>query len=161
MKEKADEEPDVVLVAVGNQASQPEAYDADLILAPQKRRRWRNAASEQTVALCEAVGKSMAELRMPGSSQRSNQHEGPQRKLALCIWMQKIHEDIGGSDEASELVVGAVAGEWGVDRPEVVRIYKDRARWQEECDERGVTAYGTRKDEAHLPRFLRKSKHCI
>ena len=111
-REQADEEPDVVLVAVGNQAQQPEAYDADLALASQKCRRWRSAACQQ--AMCEVVGKSMAELRMPGSSQRSNKHEGPHRKLALCTWMQKIHEDCGGTDEAWELVVGAVAGEWGV-----------------------------------------------
>ena len=71
-REQADEEPDVVLVAVEIQANQLEAYEVDLALAPQKCRRWRRAASLQ--AICEAAGKSLAELRMPGSSQRKNKH---------------------------------------------------------------------------------------
>ena len=40
------------------------------------------------------------------------------------------------------------------------KIFEQRMRWQRECAERGVTATGLLRDEAHLPRFLRKSKHC-
>jgi hypothetical protein len=40
-REQADEEPDVVLVAVENQANQLEAYEVDLAVTPQqKMRRW-------------------------------------------------------------------------------------------------------------------------
>jgi hypothetical protein len=130
-REQAADEPDVVLVAVENQAKQPEAYDVDLAVMPQKCRRWSRAASLQ--AICEAAGKSLAALRMPGCSQRNNKHDGPQRKLALCIWMQKTHEDCGGTGEAWELVVGAVAEKWNVSRPDVLRTYEAKARWQEEC----------------------------
>ena len=157
-KEQADEEPDVVLVAVEKQANQLEAYDTDLTVAPQKCKQWRRDGSHE--ALCEALGKSMAELRMPGTSQRNNKQEGPQKKLALCIWMQRTHEDCGGTDEAWQMVVESVATEWDVSKHDVLRIYEAKDRWQHECEERGVSAFGLKKTEAHLPRYLRKSKHC-
>jgi hypothetical protein len=68
-----------------------------------------------------------------------------------------MHEDIGGTDEAWESVVGAVAEAWDVCRNDVLRIYEAKNKWQEECEERGVSAHGLKKDESHLPRCLRKS----
>ena len=47
-REKADEEPDVVLVAVEDQANQLEAYDADFGAGAQKRRRWRIGARDES-----------------------------------------------------------------------------------------------------------------
>jgi len=159
IREQADEEPDAVLLAVENQANQPEAYEVDLRgVRNEQRRRWSRATSMQVH--CEAAGKPVSELRMPGCTQRSNRHEGPQKKLALCLWMHKMQEDIGGTDEAWENVVEAVATVWEISKPDVVRIYEAKDRWQEECEERGVTAHGLKNEEAQLPRYLRKSRFC-
>ena len=51
------------------------------------------------------------------------------------------------------MVVVALAGQ-------AQKIFEQRMRWQRECAERGVTATGLLREEAHLPRFLRKSKRC-
>ena len=66
------------------------------------------------------------------------------------------HEALGGSDEAWVLVLMFVADEWGLQLHHVRKIYEQKLRWQKACEERGVSAHGMRRDEAHLPRYLRK-----
>ncbi len=154
LREPAVEEQDEVLKALAQQGDQPEAYDERMVLRVKKESL---SSSSKLDALSEAAGKTVAEMRMPGSSERRNQHEGPQVRLALCEWMEKSHEAIGGSDEAWETIVLAVAEKWGVAKAEVLKIVANRSRWQQQCEERGVTSVGLKKDQAHLPRYLRTS----
>ena len=110
-----------------------------------------------TTVLAEAAGKTVAQLMMPGSQERDSAREGPQVKLRLCKWFEKNHVDLGSSDETHEVMVNAVAEAWGVPRWEIVRILKHKERWLRQCEDRGVNEQGLRRDESHLPRYLRKS----
>ena len=163
VRKEVAEVPDVVLEAVQNMPDQPEAYDEQLRLSHRKR-KFESIDDEvegsNVIALSEAAGKSVAELRMPGTQARDSSHEGPQVKLRLCKWSEKTHEELGGTDEVREMLVSAVAEKWHCSRPGIVRILRNKAKWQKQCDERGVTASGLKRDEAHLPRYLRRSKHC-
>jgi hypothetical protein len=88
--------PDVVLEAVQNMPDHPEAYDERLRLRHRKR-KFESIDDEvegsNVIALSEAAGKSVAELRMPGTQARDSSHEGPQVKLRLCKWFEKTHEE--------------------------------------------------------------------
>jgi len=155
VREQADEEQDVVLQALQQQGDQLEAYDRHMVVRWQKRKL---RGSDALQALSEAAGKPLSELRIPGTVERSSRHEGPQVRLALCEWMEKTHEAIGGTAEAWEIVVVAVAEDWCVSRPEVMRIFENRGKWRQQCEERGVTAHGLRQEQAHIPRYLRASQ---
>ena len=84
--------------------------------------------------------------------------EGPQLKLELCEWMEKMHVECGGGDEAWEAVLQAASEEWCKGVAVMRRIYDEKDRWKSECAARGVNAHGLTRDEAHLPRYLRKSR---
>ena len=164
VRKEVAEEPDVVLEAVQNMPDQPEAYDEQLRLRHRKRKFDSLIDAEvegpHALALSEEAGKSVAQLRMPGIQARDSSHEGPQVKLRLCKWFEKSHEDLGGTDEVWDMLVSAVAEKWHCSRPDIVRIVRNKAKWRKQCDERGVTAHGMKRDEAHLPRYLRRSKRC-
>ena len=160
-QDEAPEEPDVVLQALESMPDQHEAFDEHLRMRHRKRKAdtmLGQDAGPLGEALVEATGSSLGELRIPGSELRSSKHEGPQVKLRLCKWFRKKHEGLGGSDGAHEMLLKAVAERWAVPRAEILRILKNEGTWKEQCDARGVTADGMQKDEAHLPRYLRKSK---
>ena len=150
MREAAAEEQDAAFEAVQQQAQQAEAFEAEILAPPIKKR------SGEAMALAVALGRPVSHLRMPGA-EAIRKHEGPQVRLALIEWMDKIHEDMGGGDEAWNLILRAAADEWNIPVPEVVRIYEARTKWQQQCEDRGVNALGMRSDQAHLPRYLRKS----
>ena len=163
VREEAAEEPDVPLAALQHMPGDPEAYDEHLRVRHRKRKfdsTEDEASRSHLAALSEASGKPLSELRMPGVCIRDSTREGPQVRLRLCAWFEKNHADLGGSDEVWELLLRVVADKWNVSRPDILRILKGKARWQKECEERGVTATGLQRDEAHLPRYLRKSKRC-
>ena len=84
--------------------------------------------------------------------ERDSSHEGPQVRLKLCKWFKKTHEELGGSDDSYEVLVKAVGDNWMIPRFEVVKILNSEDTWFKQCDERGVTAEGLKRDEAHLPR---------
>ena len=160
-REEEDEQPDAIVEALQDMPDQPEAYDEHLRVRHRKRKAESMEGGEvpgsSCLALVEAAGVSVAELRMPGNIERSSKHEGPQVKLRLCKWFEKTLEGLGGSDETHELLLGAVAEKWGVPRFEIVRILRNKAKWEAQCEERGVTSKGLRRDEVQLPQFLRKS----
>ena len=149
-REEAAEMPDEWVEALQSVPDQPEAYDEHLSVRRRKRM--------PSVALEEAAGKPVAHLRMPGSSERDSKHEGPQVRLRLCNWFEKTLEDLGGSDESRGALLTAVAERWGVTWGEVSKILRNKAKWQEQCEARGVTDSALKMDEAHLPRYLRTSK---
>ena len=156
--EAQDEALDVALAAVRHRALQNESCDPALLqLSPMRSPgKVRNAS----VLLAEAAGKtSIAEMRMPGAMPK-RRNEGPQVKLLLCGWIEKTLVELGGSAESQTLVLAAAGEQWGICMYEVKKIFEQRTRWQLECDERGVTATGAMRDEAHLPRYLRKSRRC-
>ena len=160
-REEDDEQPDPVVAALQSMPDQPEAYDERLRVRHRKRKAESMEGGEvpgsRALSLFQASGKPLSELRMPGGIERSSKHEGPQVKLRLCKWFEKRLEELGGSDEMHEVLLGAVAQKWAFPRFENVRILRKKAKWQAQCDERGVTAKGLRKDEVQLPQFLRKS----
>ena len=157
----ADEQPDAVLEALQSMPDQHEAYDERLRMRHRKRKCESTLDEEvgsHVKALLLAADTSLAELRMPGCQARDSTHEGPQVRLRLCKWMHKTHEALGGTDEAWDVVVNGVADQWGFSRADILRIVKNEARWQKECEARGVSATGLQRDEANLPRYLRTSK---
>ena len=79
-------------------------------------------------------------------------------KLRLCKWFAKTYEDLGGSHETYAMLVGAVAERWNVHRFRIVRILRNEARWEAQCEARGVTAKGLMREQSQLPRYLRKSR---
>ena len=153
VRKKEDEAPDEVLEKLH---SMPHAYDEQLRIG-----RKRKAADAAVRDLEEAAGKSLADLRMPCSFERSSAREGPQVKLQLCAWFDKTLEDLGGSDEMRKMVLSGIGDRWNVPVREVERILRKKAVWAQQCEDRGVNADGLKKDEAHLPRYLRKSKRCV
>ena len=159
----AVEQTDAVVEALQSIPDQHEAYDERLRLRHRKR-KFASTLDEplgsHLQALTDMAETSGAELRMPGSQARDSSHEGPQVRLRLCNWVQKTHEDLGGTDEVWDVVVNAVAEKWGLQRADIVRILKNRDKWVQQCEARGVTATGLKQEEAHLPRYLRKSKFC-
>ena len=76
----------------------------------------------------------------------------------MCKWFEETLEALGGSDETHGLLVGAVAERWAVPRFEIVRILRNKAQWQAQCEERGVSSKGLMRDEVQLPQYLRKSR---
>ena len=160
-REEEDEQPDAVVEALQSMPDQPEAYDERIRMRDRKRRADTMEAGEApgsaAIALVEAAGMPISELRMPGSIERSSKHEGPQVKLRLCKWFEQTLEQLGGSDEMYEILADAVAEKWEVPRFEIVRILRNKAKWEAQCEDRGVTPKGLKRDEAQLPQYLRKS----
>ena len=154
-KLRKKEAPDEVLETLQSMPDAHEAYDEQL-----RSHRKRKAESQAVMALEEAVEKSQAQLRMPGASERDSAHEGPQVKLRLCRWFDKTLEDLGGSHESREVVLRGIADRWNMSVAEVEKIINKKAIWKQQCEDRGVNDSGLRRDEAHLPRYLRKSKRC-
>ena len=137
---------------------QPEAFDEQLRVRHRKRRvdcLQSEVDGPFTIVLAEAAGKTVAQLSMPGSQVRDGTHEDPQAKLRLCKWFEKTCVDLGSSDETHEVMLNAAAEAWGVSRPAIVRILKNKERWLRECEGRGVSAGGLSRAESHLPRYLR------
>ena len=159
-------EEDAALEALQRMQDDPQSYDEHLRVRHRKRkaegpqRMQDEAAGSSITALEEAFGKPLGEMRMPGNHERNTMHEGPQVKLQLCQWFEKTLEGLGGSDESRELVVKAVSERWDLQVSEVVKILGQKATWAQQCEDRGVTSIGLKRDEAHLPRYLRKSKRC-
>ena len=156
-----EEEEDAVVAALQSRPYQPEALDEHLRVRHRKRKADCMERGEVlgscALALVEASEKKMSELKMPGNIERSNKHEGPQVKLRLCKWFEKKLEELGGSDEMHEVLLGAVAEKWAVPRFQILKILRTKAKWQAQCEERGVSAQGLRRDEAQLPQYLRRS----
>ena len=161
-RDEAAEQPDAVVEAISSMPDQPEAYDERLRLRHRKRKaeclQGDEVLGSHVTALVEASGQSVAELRMPGSNERDGRHEGPQVKLKLRTWLRKTHEKLGGTDDVHETLVMAVAERWNVPRFDIVRVLRNEAKWKKQCEDRGVTAHGLKKDECQLPVFLRKAK---
>ena len=80
--------------------------------------------------------------------------------MQLIEWLDCVYEALGSTAEAWQQALRAAAEEWDLYVPDVVRIYKNKEKWQAQCAARGVTAHGLRRDEAHLPTYLRKSRRC-
>ena len=165
----ADEQPDAALEALKSLPDQPEAYEERLRVRARKRKleaggelnHSMRVAGKHVKALSEASGEPISSMRIPGGTrERDSLQEGPQVRLRLCKWMHKRHEALGGTDEAWDLLVHALAEQWGCTRPAILRILKDEAKWQEQCEARGVGAQGLQRDQAQLPRYLRKSRRC-
>ena len=97
------------------------------------------------------------ELRLPGVSQQ-RMLEGPQHKLRLCEWLDEQHAKLGGGEEANVSLLMLVSTLAGRSLHYVRTVYEDKAKWMKHCDERGATAMGLTRSEAHLPRFLRKTR---
>ena len=158
------EKPDEVLEALRSMPDNPEDYDERLRVRHRKRKADTMEAGEapgsSSQALVEAFEKPLSALKMPGCEERSSKHEGPQVKLMLCKWFAKKLEEIGGSDEMKEVLLQAVAEQWGVPRFEVVGILENEEKWKAQCKDRGVSAEGLRRGEAQLLQFLRKSLGC-
>ena len=154
-KQEDEDAPDEALEKVESSLGHVDAYD-ELTRSGRKRK----AEGGAVTALEEACEKSLAQLRMPGASERDSAHEGPQVKLRLCAWFEKTLEDLGGSDESREVVLRGIADRWNLPVREVEQIIGKKAVWARQCEDRGVSASGLRRDEAHLPRYLRKSKRC-
>ena len=57
-------------------------------------------------------------------------------KLRLCKWFEKTLEQLGGSDETHEMLLGAVVEKGGVPRFDIVRILRNKAKWEAQCEER-------------------------
>ena len=138
-REEDVEQPDELVEALQSVPEQPEAYDERLRVRHRKRKAdclGSDVDGRSTTVLAEAAGKTVAELRMPGSQQRDSTHWGPQVRLRLCQWFEKTHVDLGGSDETHEVMVCAVAETWGIPRGDIVGILKNKERWLRECDAR-------------------------
>ena len=102
-------------------------------------------------------GVEASALRLPGGRVRRT-GEGPQLKLRLCHWIEKVALECGGGDEVWEAVLGAAAEDWGKGKSWVRALYKKRSLWERQCALRGVTSTGVLKSESHLPKFLRKNR---
>ena len=81
VRKKEDEAPDEVLENLRSIPHAYHAYDEQLRIS-----RKRKAADAAVRDLEEVAGKSLADLRMPCSQERSSAREGPQVKLQLCVW---------------------------------------------------------------------------
>ena len=159
-KEEETVTPDALLEALLSLPGQPEAYDEHLRVRQYKRKAdcmVDESIGKCTAALVDVSGKSIGDLRMPGSIARDSSHEGPQVKLKLCKWVAKTLEDIGGGDELLEVIMRAIAERWNLSVRVVKQILEDQAKWQKQCEARGVNENGLLRDEAHLPRYLRKT----
>ena len=79
-REEEDEQPDAIVEALQDMPDQPEAYDEHLRVRHRKRKAESMEGGEVpgscSLALVEAAGVSVAELRMPGNIERSSKHEG-------------------------------------------------------------------------------------
>ena len=103
------------------------------------------------------VGKTPAELRIPGSRARRS-GEGPQLKLRLCKWLDKMNEAGGGGEDVWEACLGSAAEEWDKDKWQVKKIYEEKDKWKKQCEVRGVCATGLLMGEATLPEWMRKNR---
>ena len=114
-REEEDEQPDEVLEALQSMPDDHQAYDERLRLRHRKRKAGSMEGGPRSCsqALVEASEKPLSALRMPGGEERSSRHEGPQVKLRLCQWFEKTLEELGGSEEMHEVLLGAVAEKWG------------------------------------------------
>ena len=161
-KKEVEEQPDELAEALREIPDQPEAYDEHLRMRHRKR-KFEDTIQDEVVeqpmmtALVEASGQTVAQLKMPGDVRRDSVHEGPQMKLRLCKWARKTHEAMGGTHGDLDIVVSAIAERWGMTEAEIRKILGQEGKWKEQCEERGVNEHGLKRDEAHLPRFLRKS----
>ena len=54
--------------------------------------------------------------------------DAPQVKLALCVWMEKTHEAMGGIDEDWSLVLRSSAEEWDCLPYDANRLYAAKSR---------------------------------
>ena len=86
--------------------------------------------------LARLRGVEVADMRLPGGKVRRT-GEGPQLKLKLCEWMDRIARDCGGTDEVWQAVLGAAAEEWCKGKSVVRAIYKNKSKWQRQCEVRG------------------------
>ena len=93
------------------------------------------------------------ELYVPGTQART--HEGPQFKLRLSKSIETLVERQQGAPDALEVAVRAVGEQLGRPLAWVRAIYKERAKWQQQCQERGFNEHGRVRSEAHLPAYLR------
>ena len=144
-------------------ADQLEAYNERLghVYISKKRRKnveqmWAPGLASQ--ALVEASGKALCLHRIPGSIGRMSAHEGPQVRLKLCVWFGRTLEEYGATDDVRRMLVACIAETWRVPCYEIEKILARRTLWAQRCEVRGVSCSGLLRDEAQLPRYLRKSR---
>ena len=135
-EEEGDEVGDAVLESLSEVGVQP-----DEVVVETDRSREKRAWGRGMKRLASALSVPGSDLRMPGGRAR-REHEGPQVKWQLCKWMRDTWEKLGGSDEAWQSILLAVAEEWNLDVFEVKRIYECEGRWKksvrpEVCRRRG------------------------
>ena len=106
----------------------------------------------QLVAL---VGPDIASA-LPHDSKRVRLNEGPQRKLQVCEWIESAIAGMG--QEHIELIVCNAARQWLRFPHEIRDIWKNKAKWQQQCAERGCSASGATPVDAHLPIYLRDGR---
>ena len=153
-EEEEDQQPDPLLEALLlSMPGETEAYDERLRVSRHKRKA-EEAPGSCSRALLEVSGNAWADLRMPGSIERSCKQEGPQVSLRLCKWFEEKLEELSGSGEMHELLLGAVAEKWQAARFQIVGILRDQAKWQAQCLARGVSVEGLMRDEAQMPQYL-------
>ena len=60
----------------------------------------------------------------------------------MCNWFDEEVVKLGGTDEAHEMVLKAVVESWELPACEIREILSAKAHWRDQCEARGVSAYG-------------------
>ena len=79
-------------------------------------------------------------------------------RLALCEWMRRHRQALGGTEDDRQLVLRGGAEEWELSISEIQRIFEQKEKWEKQCADRGVSATGLMREQSHLPVHLRKSR---
>ena len=64
----------------------------------------------------------------------------------------------GGTAEAEAKLFASVGEHWNLGRKGIEEILESKALWAKQCRERGVSSTGLLRNEAQLPKYLRKSR---
>ena len=87
----------------------------------------------------------------PGRKRVRDESFGPQGKLKMCALMHKLEskfEDLEALAKHMVLLTGRT-------KAQVLSVWKNEAKWQRICDASGMSKSGLKKNESHLPQFLR------